>query len=90
MTREEEIRQAALESIKDTPSYFLNKEFFIDGAHWADNHPNKGLVDINSVCGWLIGNTYKYLIDNTHFRGTGDIDMDKLIQDFRKALEVEL
>lgn len=28
---------------------------FCNGAKWSDEHPRKGLVDINEVCEWLDG-----------------------------------
>ena len=42
---------------------------------------------INDACEWLIDNAYMYLEDVSHFNGTWDIDVKKLIQDFRKAME---
>lgn len=47
---------------------------FIDGANWADEHPRKGLVDIDKACKWLT---------NTEI---GAFPY-KLIEEFRKAME---
>ena len=47
----------------------------IDGALWADEHPRKGLVDVERACEWM----------NKHARGF--ILTFKDIKDFRKAME---
>ena len=50
------------------------KDGFVAGAQWADEHPKKGLVDIDRACEWL---------KNTEI-GTFPY---KLIKEFRKAME---
>lgn len=45
MTREEEIREASLETkIPDLSKQVIYGLGFIDGAKWSDEHPNKNLV----------------------------------------------
>ena len=71
MTRKEEIKQAASNSY---PVIKGGDDKFIQGAEWADEHPRKGLVDIDRACEWL---------KNTEI-GTFPY---KLIEEFRKAME---
>ena len=60
---------------------------FIDGVKWADKHPRKGLVDIEKVCEWLVGNISKYV---SAIKGADVIAVDcKLFDDFRKFMEEE-
>ena len=55
--------------------YYMNiNPSFIAGAKWADEHPRKGLVDIDKACEWLTNTTI----------GTFPY---KLIEEFRKAME---
>lgn len=49
----------------------VGKADFIAGANWADEHPRKGLVDIDKVCEFLRTTTFPY----------------KLIEKLRKAME---
>ena len=56
MNREEEIGTASFEYI--CRNDVINNEHiasisFTDGAIWADEHPRKGLVDIEKPCEWL-------------------------------------
>ena len=63
------------------------KECFVDGAKWADEHPRKGLVDIEKACEWIKQNISRYLFN------TGKLDeyiptcSDKLYEDLKKAME---
>lgn len=61
MTRKEEIEKAGLYYANNLDDIKPNDEFsknlcialgqaYIEGAEWADNHPKKGLVDIDTVC----------------------------------------
>ena len=53
--RKEEIEQAAI-VFQDSPAEDnINTiaDFFVCGAEWSDEHPRKGLVDIEKVCEWL-------------------------------------
>lgn len=65
MTREEEITNAALEECAE--QILDCKWAFMDGARWADEHPQKGLVNIDKACEWLNNfyneDTNSYLID---------------------------
>lgn len=50
----------------------------IDGALWADEHPNEGLVNIDKVCEWL------------YQRQAVDLevsDIEKFINDFKNEME---
>ena len=55
MTREEEIKQAAEEHAKSSlvGSLYYKESSFRQGAEWADEHPRKGLVDIDDVCRYI-------------------------------------
>ena len=79
MTRAEERRQVARKYIK-TPTVPGGNEMFaygdfIAGAEWADEHPRKGLVDIDKAC--------EYIKEYAPI----DHDCDGFIEDFRKAME---
>ena len=50
LNREEEIKGQA---IKEFPRFAERRVGFITGAKWVDEHPRKGLVDIEKVCKWL-------------------------------------
>lgn len=52
---------------------------FIEGAKWADQHPRKGLVDIEKACEWL-SDYIKYF--NFWEDGT-----QRDVEEFRKAME---
>ena len=60
---------------------------FIAGAEWADQHPRKGLVDIEKACEWIKQNISRYLFN------TGKLDeyiptcSNKLYEDLKKAME---
>ena len=94
MTRKEEIQIAAKTAYPyngGTKGYICEASIpiFIQGAEWADNHPKEGLVDINSVCGWLITNINDYI--ETSFIGEyttfEEFRVDDMIKDIRKAME---
>lgn len=48
---------------------------FIGGAEWADQHPRKGLVDIEKVCEYLIKNDKGFILT------------EMSITELRKAME---
>ena len=57
---------------------------FIEGAKWADEHPRKGLVDIEKVI--------DYIYNHAHVRTFGDIVIDDMsvtefIETMKKAME---
>jgi len=64
----------------------------IDAINWADEHPRKGLVDIDKVCKWL--EKGGYFVNNTEtiedFRNammnenTSIIDEEKIMEDLVK------
>ena len=56
MVRDEEIRSGAMKRYPDFDKNTFDHEKFIafkEGANWADNNPNEGLVSIDTVCEWL-------------------------------------
>ena len=55
---------------------------FEEGAKWADEHPKEGMVSLDKVCKWLQTNTHFFVSDIT-----GDINENRLIQEFKKAME---
>lgn len=75
MTREEEIRQAAINHICDDTEQLL--VLFEEGAKWAD----KTMID--KACEWLSINKNNYIIN---IEGETIVD-DAIIEDFRKAME---
>lgn len=75
MTREEEITNAALEEFYPYNQEDENRDGFIIGAKWADQHPRKGLVDIDKACEWL--NEHTVLSEKW------------IIEDFRKEMMEE-
>lgn len=60
-----------------------NREVFIMGAEWADEHPRKGLVDIDKVCNWLSEHFY----DDEFMKFYDIVDSDSVIEGLRKAME---
>lgn len=61
---------------------------FIGGAEWADQHPRKGLVDIEKACQKL----EKCMYDNLMFQGRLHRKevIETFIEDFKKYLEEEI
>ena len=67
MTREEEIIEAAKKAEKGVGFSDIVKKAkevnsaygigFLEGATWSDEHPRKGLVDIDKACEWLLKHT---------------------------------
>lgn len=77
MTREEEITNAALEECAE--QILDCKWAFMDGARWADEHPQKGLVNIDKACEWLKQfDAYRLCLEG---------HKDYFIEQFRKAME---
>lgn len=79
MSRDEEIKKAEIKYSNDTlfdgcdyVGQFAKQEAFIAGAKWADEHPQKDLVNINKVIDWLRDNfttkydDYEALVDFNH------------------------
>ena len=54
---------------------------FIEGIEWSDEHPRKGLVDIDKVCKWFEENLHMY--NTSECRG----DRIAFVEDFKKAME---
>lgn len=82
MTREEEIKQAAKNRADqyEHPVDWNNcYHHYIQGVEWADQHPRKGLVDIEKACEWL-SDYIKYF--NLWEDGT-----QRDVEEFRKAME---
>lgn len=81
MTREEEIKQASELAYPYSNGVFTDgmRDCFIKGAEWTDQHPRKGLVDIEKACEWL-SDYIKYF--NFWEDGT-----QRDVEEFRKAME---
>jgi hypothetical protein len=81
MTREEEIKQAAKNRADqyEHPVDWNNcYHHYIQGAEWADQHPRKGLVDIEKVI--------EYMKKNSRFNYLLETDWE-VLEDLRKAME---
>ena len=83
MTRLEEIKTVAYEKDRELCSSYQS---FVLGAVWADEHPRKGLVDIDKVCDWLKKNSsdYPYYIPDAINNKTIRVN---LWDDLRKEME---
>ena len=53
MTREEQARQAIIDWQYDGSEPETFEVGFLEGVKWADEHPRKGLVDIDKACKYL-------------------------------------
>lgn len=86
MTREELLYNEANKYAFDLDVGDLNtnRDTFIDGAKWADEHPRKGLVDIDKACEWL-----NYVLRNGCFvnNDVGEREIKAVIEDFKKKME---
>lgn len=94
MTREEQIQKAA--SMHESACLWSdnstsNKESFIRGAKWSDEHPFEEVIltdrrfILDKVCEWLEDNIYDYLYINRNFN---EADYKhELIEDLRKAID---
>ena len=69
MTRKEEINK----SIPDVCAGRVQAIFYVWGAEWADEHPKKGLVDIDKVCEYL---------KSLKFQEYSGTPLERLINDF--------
>lgn len=77
--REEEIVQQA---VKEFPRFAERRVGFITGAKWSDEHPRKGLVDIEKVKEFLSS------VDLNFYRELEDkFNTDELIIDLERYLE---
>lgn len=80
--REKEIAQAA------ESEYFVTKaeEFaWIRGAEWADQHPRKGLVDIDKIASFIKYHAQEFVYISTH-SGEAKINEFKLVEAMYKAM----
>lgn len=84
MEREEEIEKAAAKFDGSMDCVGC----FIGGAEWADQHPRKGLVDIENACQKL----EKCMYDNLMFQGRlhRKEAIETFIEDFKKHLEEQV
>lgn len=83
MKREEQIKEAA--RLYDDPYTEANDyRSFVDGCHWADEHPK-----IDKVCEWLKPNLDCYVeVEGEHaFETNLKIHTDLLIEDLKKFIE---
>ena len=85
MTREEEIQKAIEEEFadhlfEDESDYIMQSSKFKKGIKWADEHPRKGLWDVEKVT--------KFIKDNVReYHKSGVFHVDDFINDLRKAME---
>ena len=95
MTREEEMKIAIFKEHQrnqaiEEATRFLDiqeRSGFKVGVEWADEHPRDNLVNIYKACDIIKHLLGGYIIRNFH---SGDsYDMDKIIDDFIKAVEGE-
>lgn len=87
MTREEQIEKAKAElfPIGDNGRNYeqaLSASGFDLGVMWADEHPRKGLVDIDRMCEWLDKNMDKYATWSDY------INPD-IVEDIKQAMKDE-
>lgn len=83
--KEKEKTNSAVEYAKQFnlgSEYNIAFDSFIEGANWSDEHPRKGLVDIDKACEWLKDNIDYYV--NKDF-----MSIDEFIGKFKKAMEEE-
>ena len=86
MTREEREKEAhkqGVKEVKNTYPFIHNEEFscedmvdmFLKGVKWADEHPRKGLFDIEKAYDWIELHASEYIGRSDYMSG-----------DFRKAM----
>ena len=66
MTRKEEIKKGAFDAFPNE-GWERQRVSFVQGALWADEHPRKGLLDIEKVCEWLENNMHDYFDGDNEF-----------------------
>ena len=90
-SREYKIAGAALNDVSNIDEEYANNEDYIggyvdgfeNGAEWADEHSNEGLVNIDKVCEYLTNHIDKGLViynDNTWLK------RDEFIKKFKKEI----
>lgn len=96
MTREEEkqekARELAIKYCKDIDPH--GKEVYNIGcaiaccemADWADQHPRKGLVDIDKIASFIKYHAQEFVYISTH-SGEAKINEFKLVEAMYKAME---
>ena len=95
MTRKEKIQEAAehYEQVDATNlacdygwgDRDIQQQCFKAGVEWADQHPRKGLVDIEKVCDFIEENIDNYLYINRDWNAPQI--KSNFIEDLRKAME---
>lgn len=95
MTRKEEILKKACEFVDkryQDVGILTTHEASVaacqDMVEWADEHPRKGLVDIEKVCNFLSNiDIKKYISSLTDGVGFVNIHIGDIIEDMKKAVE---
>lgn len=59
---------------------------FVQGAEWTDEHPRKGMVDIEKVCEFVLNNLHHYVEYSKVTDGIVCYNY-KFSEDLRKAME---
>ena len=86
MTREEEIYKSTQKFVGEYLDGLYDAETLASKcAKWADEHPRKGLVDIDKACEWLEKNACNY----EYSGGTCDswFSASDLVDNLRKYME---
>ena len=70
------------------------RECFVEGVLWADEHPKEGMVDIEKVKDWLFENFSEWTRDGDYDYGKPYLEsrfdtLEEMIDDFDKKMEVE-
>ena len=89
MTREEEINQAKQNYIVNTPIsdwFSASGESFRNGVLWADQHPRKGLVDIDKIASFIKYHAQEFVYISIH-SGEAKIDEFKFVEAMYKVME---
>ena len=85
MTREEQMRKAAIRAADNSNEFFL----FTRGVKWADENPKEGLVSIDKACEWLKNSLYDTQ-DNCGYKVVASfdsVDVNEFINDFKRAMQ---
>ena len=83
MARKEEIKKGAFDAFPNE-GWERQRVSFVQGALWADEHPRKGLVDIERACEWLKENIYYRVYKCGDELG---FPTAEFLREFRKAME---
>lgn len=99
MTRQEEIRSAAEQALKDCPyinTSLIGFDFFVKGAMWADEHPaDVPDIIIESAIAYsdgydaAIDKASQWLQENAAMLWESPCNPDRIVEQFKKAMQDE-